>query len=66
MKKIISSLLICFMSILFLPMRECVFAEAKGSMDNIEAKSALLIEPMSGKILYEKIAETNICIQNLD
>lgn len=54
MKKIISSLLICFMSILFLPMRECVFAEAKGSMDNIEAKSALLIEPMSGKILYEK------------
>lgn len=54
MKKIISSLLICFMSILFLPMRECVFAEEKGSMDNIEAKSALLIEPMSGKILYEK------------
>ena len=54
MKKIISRLLICFMSILFLPMRECVFAEAKGSMDNIEAKSALLIEPMSGKILYEK------------
>jgi len=28
--------------------------EEKGSMSNIEAKSALLIEPMSGKIIYEK------------
>lgn len=29
-------------------------AEEKGSMSNIEAKSALLIEPISGKIIYEK------------
>lgn len=29
-------------------------AEEKGSMNNIEAKSALLIEPISGKIIYEK------------
>jgi len=29
-------------------------AEGKGSMSNIEAKSALLIEPISGKIIYEK------------
>ena len=29
-------------------------AEDKGSMSTIEAKSALLIEPISGKIIYEK------------
>jgi D-alanyl-D-alanine carboxypeptidase (penicillin-binding protein 5/6) len=29
-------------------------SEEKGSMSNIEAKSALLIEPISGKIIYEK------------
>ncbi|PRR80883.1 D-alanyl-D-alanine carboxypeptidase family protein [Clostridium vincentii] len=29
-------------------------SEEKGSMSNIEAKSALLMEPISGKIIYEK------------
>ncbi len=30
------------------------YCAEEGSMDNIEAKSALLMEPISGKIIYEK------------
>jgi len=61
MKQILSFTLIFILTILVLPIN---IANAKETDDkvksdgtNIEAKSALLMEPMSGKILYEKNAD---------
>ena len=54
LKKII---LIMLQGIFFMEMLPCSLAYAvseEGTMENIEAKSALLMEPISGKILYEK------------
>lgn len=53
--RIISSSLVFVLSFLLLPIRIIAFAgEEKQSGMEIEAKSALLMEPASGKILYEK------------
>ena len=60
-KQILSFTLIFILTILILPINiaNALDSEDKVKSDgtNIEAKSALLMEPMSGKILYEKNAE---------
>lgn len=57
-KKIISLSLVFVLSFLLLPFRTIVFAgEEQSTGMNIEAKSALLMEPSSGKILYENNAD---------
>ncbi|MDR3596718.1 D-alanyl-D-alanine carboxypeptidase family protein [Clostridium sp.] len=60
-KRVLSFALIFILTILLIPMRLVSAAEptdkAKSEGTNIEARSALLMEPMSGKILYEKNAD---------
>ncbi|EKQ56348.1 MULTISPECIES: D-alanyl-D-alanine carboxypeptidase family protein [unclassified Clostridium] len=60
MKRILSFTLICIFAILLIPINLASAVEgdekAKADGTNIEARSALLMEPMSGKILYEKNA----------
>ncbi|WP_297423734.1 D-alanyl-D-alanine carboxypeptidase family protein [Clostridium sp.] len=60
MKRILSFTLICIFAILLIPINLASAVEgdekAKSDGTNIEARSALLMEPMSGKILYEKNA----------
>lgn len=51
-KQMITFLLLIVSLVFLVPTK--ANAEEKGSMDNIEAKSALLMEPISGKIIYEK------------
>lgn len=55
-KKYLSVILIFLLTMLVIPNGTNALAasEEEGSMNNIEARSALLIEPISGKILYEK------------
>ena len=55
-KKYLSVILIFLLTVLVIPNGTNALAasEEEGSMNNIEARSALLIEPISGKILYEK------------
>lgn len=54
-KQKIYSIILLILAIMLLPISNIAkAAEEKGSMDNIEARSALLMEPISGKILYEK------------
>lgn len=58
-KRILSITLLLIFTILFIPINlvRAVESEDKsqaGGTTNIEAKSALLMEPMSGKIIYEK------------
>lgn len=61
LKQILSFTLIFIFTILFLPVNiaNALESEDKVKSDgtNIEAKAALLMEPMSGKIIYEKNAE---------
>lgn len=58
MKKIInqmiSSILLVVSLLLVIPNIIIARAEEDGGMGNIDAKSALLMEPISGKIIYEK------------
>ncbi|WP_315069970.1 D-alanyl-D-alanine carboxypeptidase family protein [uncultured Clostridium sp.] len=60
-KKILSLTLIFIFTVLLLPIKFAIAVEpedkAKSDGTNIEARSALLMEPMSGKILYEKNAD---------
>jgi len=60
-KRILSFTLIFIFTLLLLPINLANAAEPeekiKSDGTNIEAKSALLMEPMSGKILYEKNAD---------
>ena len=62
LKKILSFTLIFIFTILLLPINlaNAIDTEDKVKSDgtNIEAKAALLMEPMTGKILYEKNADT--------
>lgn len=51
--KVISVCILFTLGIIIFPTYKGYCAE-EGSMDNIEAKSALLMEPISGKIIYEK------------
>lgn len=54
-KQKIYSIILLILAFMLLPISNIAKAtEDKGSMDNIEARSALLMEPISGKILYEK------------
>ncbi|MGG7176100.1 D-alanyl-D-alanine carboxypeptidase family protein [Clostridium paraputrificum] len=54
-RKILSLTLLFICTFLLLPFGVTVYAgEEQGSANNIEAKSALLMEPISGKIIYEK------------
>lgn len=54
-KQKIYSIILLILAFMLLPISNIAkAAEEKGSMDNIEARSALLMEPISGKILYEK------------
>lgn len=61
LKKILSFTLIFIFTILILPVNIANALESdnkeKSDGTNIEAKAALLMEPMSGKIIYEKNAE---------
>jgi D-alanyl-D-alanine carboxypeptidase len=61
LKKILSFTLIFIFTILILPVNIADALESddkvKSDGTNIEAKAALLMEPMSGKIIYEKNAE---------
>lgn len=61
MKQILSFTMIFILTILVLPINIAYALESedkvKSDGTNIEAKSALLMEPMSGKILYEKNAD---------
>lgn len=57
LKKIVSISLLIITMLLLIPVNQIAYGaeeEKQGSMDNIEAKSALLMEPISGKIIYEK------------
>ncbi len=60
-KKILSLTLIFIFTVLLLPIKFAIAVEpedkAKSDGTNIEARAALLMEPMSGKILYEKNAD---------
>ncbi|OOM73446.1 D-alanyl-D-alanine carboxypeptidase family protein [Clostridium sp. BL-8] len=60
-KKILSLTLIFIFTVLLLPIKSVIAVEAEDKAQsggtNIEARSALLMEPMSGKILYEKNAD---------
>ncbi|EHJ00081.1 Serine-type D-Ala-D-Ala carboxypeptidase [Clostridium sp. DL-VIII] len=60
-KKILSLTLIFIFTVLLLPIKSAIAVEpedkAQSDGTNIEARSALLMEPMSGKILYEKNAD---------
>lgn len=53
LKQKIAFLLIIVSFVIVMPNRVCA-DEENGSMDKIEAKSVLLMEPISGKIIYEK------------
>lgn len=54
-KQKIYSIILLILAFMLLPISNIAkAAEEKESMDNIEARSALLMEPISGKILYEK------------
>lgn len=53
-RRILSTTLLFILSFLLLPFSSVVSAEEEaGGMNKIEARSALLMEPISGKILYE-------------
>ena len=54
-RRILSITLLFILSFLLIPFNKVSAGEEEqGGMNNIEARSALLMEPQSGKILYEK------------
>ncbi|AGF56594.1 MULTISPECIES: D-alanyl-D-alanine carboxypeptidase family protein [Clostridium] len=60
-ERFLSCILISILTILLIPMQLVYAAQpednSKAEGTNIEARSALLMEPMSGKIIYEKNAD---------
>lgn len=63
--KTITCILVITLAVLLIPAKFTAFAVEEGGMDKIEAKSALLMEPISGKIIYannidEKFAPASV------
>ncbi len=60
MSKKMKSLLSCFMMILFFVSFSNIQVKAEGSDIKIEAKAAILVEPVSGNVIFEKNAHEKL------